>query len=110
MAKIVMTPRSPPRAWPMNHMIAPTAAAAGRVMSQAATMRAATPQRTSAPFLPMPVPRIEPVATCVVESAKPRWLEVRMTAADADSAAMPCGEAISTRPLPSVRMMRQPPR
>ncbi len=26
------------------------------------------------------------------------------------SAAMPCGEEISTRPLPRVRMIRQPPR
>ena len=33
-----------------------------------------------------------------------------MTAAEADSAAMPCGASISTRPLPSVRMTRQPPR
>lgn len=48
-------------------------------------------------------------ATCVVDSAKPRWLEARMTAADDDSAAMPCGELISTRPLPRVRMMRHPP-
>jgi hypothetical protein len=32
-----------------------------------------------------------------------------MTAADAVSAAMPCGDSISTKPLPSVRMTRQPP-
>ena len=32
-----------------------------------------------------------------------------MTAAEADSAAMPCGDSISTRPLPKVRMTRQPP-
>ena len=53
---------------------------------------------------------MEPVATCVVDSAKPRWLDARMTAAEALSAAMPCGDVISTSPLPSVRMMRQPPR
>ena len=32
-----------------------------------------------------------------------------MIAADDVSAAMPCGEAISTKPLPSVRITRQPP-
>ncbi len=74
------------------------------------TIRPATCQRTSAPGRPTPEPRIEPVATCVVESAKPRWLEARMTAAELLSAAMPCGLEISTRPLPRVRMMRQPPR
>ena len=31
------------------------------------------------------------MATWVVDSAKPRWLEARMTAAEALSAAMPCG-------------------
>ena len=67
------------------------------------------PHRTVAPGLPTPEPRIEPVATWVVDSAKPRWLDVRMTAADALSAAMPCGGEISTRPLPSVRITRQPP-
>ncbi|CPU67637.1 Uncharacterised protein [Mycobacteroides abscessus] len=34
----------------------------------AASMRPATPQRTFAPGIPTPEPRIEPVATCVVES------------------------------------------
>ena len=79
-------------------------------MHQATTIRPATAQRTVRPGRPIPVPRIEPVATWVVDRAKPRWLEARMTAADALSAAMPCGELISTSPLPSVRMMRQPPR
>ena len=32
-----------------------------------------------------------------------------MTAAEEDCAAKPCGESISIRPLPSVRMIRQPP-
>jgi hypothetical protein len=55
---------------------------------------------------------IEPVATWVVERAKPRWLEARMTVADAVASALarPWGEEMSTRPLPIVRMMRQPPR
>ena len=66
--------------------------------------------RFAAPGLPTPEPRIEPVATWVVDSAKPRWLDARMTAAEEDSAAIPCGGAMSTSPLPSVRMIRQPPR
>ena len=55
-------------------------------------------------------PTMLPVATWVVDRAKPRWLEARMTAADEASAAIPCGEEISTSPLPRVRMIRQPPR
>jgi len=50
-------------------------------------IRPATFQRTLAPFLPSPVPMIEPVATCVVDSGKPKLLDSRMTAADADSSA-----------------------
>src|SRR5664279_1372839 len=75
-----------PKTWPMNHTTAPTTAAAGRVSSQPATMRPATLQRTSAPRLPMPEPRIDPVATWVVDSAKPKWLDARMTAAEDASA------------------------
>src|SRR5436853_6832736 len=90
--------------------MAPTMPADGRVISQAAAIRPATPQRTSAPGLPTPLPRMEPVATWVVDSEKPKWLDSRMIAAEEVSAAMPCGDLISTRPLPSVRMTRQPPR
>ena len=36
--------------------------------TQAVAIRPATFQRTSAPFLPSPVPMIDPVATCVVDS------------------------------------------
>ena len=39
---------------------APTSPAAGRVISQATAIRPATAQRTSAPGLPTPLPRIEP--------------------------------------------------
>ena len=46
-------------------------AAEGKVMHQAAIILAATHQLTFAPFLPTPEPRIEPVATCVVDRAKP---------------------------------------
>ncbi len=49
------------------------------------------------------------MATCVVESDSPKWLDARITAAEDDSAAIPCGDSISTRPLPRVRMIRQPP-
>jgi hypothetical protein len=51
----------------------------------------------------------EPVVTWVVESANPRWLAARITAAEALSAAIPWGDRISTRPLPRVRMIRRPP-
>lgn len=95
---------------PTHHMTAPTTPAQGSVMHHATSIRPATAHLTLAPGRPRPVPRIEPVATWVVESAKPRWLEARMTAADELSAAIPWGELISTSPLPRVRMMRQPPR
>ena len=78
--------------------------------SHAVTIRLATPHRTSPPGLPSPLPSTEPVQTCVVESAYPKWVDSRMTAAEDDSAAMPCGDLISTSPLPRVRMIRQPPR
>ena len=94
----------------MYHITAPTSPAAGRVMSQASDHPAGdAPADRRRPACPTPEPRIEPVATWVVDRANPRWLDVRMTAADALSAAMPCGGEISTRPLPSVRMTRQPP-
>ncbi|CKQ05554.1 Uncharacterised protein [Mycobacterium tuberculosis] len=50
-------------------MKAPTSPANGSVTSHATTMRPATPQRTSAPGLPTPLPSTDPVATCVVDSA-----------------------------------------
>jgi hypothetical protein len=45
----------------------------------------------------------------VVDSAKPRALEARIVAAVEDSAEKPCAGLTSVSPLPSVRMMRQPP-
>ncbi len=78
-------------------------------MTQAITIRSATRHCTWAPGRPTPEPRIDPVATCVVDRANPKWLDARMTAAEELSAAIPCGVLISTRPLPTVRMMRQPP-
>jgi hypothetical protein len=109
MPKTTSTPASPPMTWAMAQQIAPATAASGSVSNHATTIRPITAQRTSAP-LPRPVPRIAPVAVCVVDSGNPKWAEVKMIAAEADSAARPCGESISTRPLPSVRMIRQPPR
>ena len=43
--------------------MAPTAPADGSVISQAVAIRPATPQRTSAPGLPTPLPSTEPVTT-----------------------------------------------
>ena len=88
---------------------APTAAAAGRVSSQASAICPATPQRTAASRRPAPAPRIAPVATWVVDSAKPRCDDARMTVAALVSAAKPCGVWISLTRLPRVRMIRQPP-
>ena len=58
---------------------------------------------------PAPAPKIAPVATWVVDSAKPRCDEARMTVAALVSAAKPCGVWISLTRLPSVWMIRQPP-
>jgi len=54
--------------WASQYERAPTTPSEGRVNSQAVAIRPATFQRTSAPFLPSPVPMIDPVATCVVDS------------------------------------------
>src|SRR6478609_739207 len=86
----------------------PTAPAAGTVMTHATNILRATDHCTLA-RRPTPVPRIEPVATCVVESEYPKWLESRMTDADDMSADMPWRESRRTSPLPRVRMTRQPP-
>ena len=91
------------------HAAAPTRPDAGKVTSQAMTILPATPQFTLLPRLPRPVPMIEPEHTWVVESAKPRCEETRIVAAELASAAKPWGVLISVRPLPSVRMTRQPP-
>jgi len=79
------------------------------VMSQPSAMRPAVPQRTEAPLRPSPTPITEPEATCVVESAKPRWLEARIVAVVADSAAKPWAGSTSVMSRPMVLMMRQPP-
>lgn len=86
----------------------PTTAAAGKVTSQAMSMRPATFQLTGVP-LPSPDPMIEPEQTCVVDKAKPKWEDTRMVVAELASAAKPCGVLISVSPLPNVRMTRQPP-
>src|SRR6185312_861110 len=80
---------------------APTTAAAGSVSSQATAIWPATLHCTVARRRPAAAPKIEPVATCVVESAKPRLAEVRISAALAVSAAKPCGVWISLTRLPS---------
>src|SRR5829696_6348865 len=70
---------------------APTIAAAGRVNSHARAICPATPHCTDAGRRPAPAPKIAPVATWVVDSAKPRWDEARMTVAALVSAAKPAG-------------------
>ena len=69
---------------------APTAAAAGSVSSHAMATWPATPQCTDATPRPAPAPKTEPVATCVVDSGKPRCDEVRITVAVLVPAAKPC--------------------
>ncbi len=51
-----------------------------------------------------------PEQTWVVESEKPMCEDARIAAAALVWAAKPCCGARSVSPLPSVRMMRQPPR
>jgi hypothetical protein len=68
MARRMITPRLPPMPWASQYARAPATPAAGRVNSHAVAIRPATVQRTSAPFLPSPVPMIDPVATWVVDS------------------------------------------
>ena len=89
---------------------APTAAAAGSVSSHATAIWPATLHCTEASLRPAPAPKIEPVATWVVDRGKPRCDEARITAALLVSAAKPCGVWISLTRLPSVWMIRQPPR
>ena len=105
----ISTPQPPPTTT-MNAATAPTSPAAGRVSTQPIAIRPAVRQRTAEPRRPSPDPITEPEATCVVESAKPSALEARMVAAVEVSAAKPCAGLTSVRPLPRVRMMRQPPR
>ncbi len=94
---------------PTHHISAPIRAAIGKVVAQAVTIRPAVDQRTGVPR-PRPPPSTEPVATWVVERAKPRWLADSRTAAVAPSLDMPWRGVMSTSPLPRVRMIRQPPR
>jgi hypothetical protein len=101
------TPNGPVKA--IAAATAPNSAAAGRVSTQPYIIRRAVPQRTSDSFRPAPLPITEPEHTCVVESSNPMCAEARIAAAEVVSAAKPCGEYRSTRPLPIVRMIRQPP-
>lgn len=93
-----------------NSAPAPTRPAAGSVRPQAMNIRVAVDQRTTPPLRPRPAPITAPEQDCVVESEKPRCEEARMTVAALVWAAKPCGGWRSVRPLPMVRMMRQPPR
>ncbi len=96
---------------PQTHSaIAATRAAAGRVRPQATNIRVAVDQRTTPPLRPRPAPITAPETECVVDREKPRCEEARMTVAALVWAAKPCCGWRSVRPLPMVRMMRQPPR
>jgi hypothetical protein len=100
---MISAPPSPPTRLPRYHIRTPTTVAAGNVISQAVTIRPATRQRTWAPGLPTPEPRIEPVATCVVDSANPSALRVGpvpaaisasvMTPIDFCASFVPCASA-----------------
>ncbi len=101
-------PRSPVRM--ISSAPAETRAAAGRVRPHATNMRVAVDQRTTPPLRPRPAPITAPEQAWVVEREKPRLEEARMTLAAEVWAAKPCCGWRSVRPLPMVRMMRQPPR
>lgn len=60
-------PSQPPAALCTSCAAAPNDAAAGKVTSQATTIRRAVDHRTSDPR-PTPDPTFEPLATCVVDS------------------------------------------
>jgi len=68
MIRRMITPVLPPMPWASQYERAPTTPAEGSVNTHAVAIRPATFHRTSAPFLPSPVPMIDPVATCVVDS------------------------------------------
>src|SRR5918994_4392037 len=72
-----------PNTLTIPYVSAPTAADAGRVSTQATTMLPATPQRTAETRLAAPAPMIAPEIVWVVESGKPAWEAVRITAAPA---------------------------
>mgnify|MGYP003693920375 CR=1 FL=1 len=71
MAVTTMTPRAPPMPLATNQHSAPAIPALGSVRTQATTMRPNTPHRTGT-RRPTPDPRMEPLATCVVDRAMPR--------------------------------------
>src|ERR1041384_4976879 len=83
-----ITPKVPVPA--TQEAAAPITAAEGRVKLQASTIRPAIPQCTEASRRPAPAPKIEPVQTWVVDNGRPRWLELRITAALVVSALKPC--------------------
>ncbi len=85
---VTPTPIFPPMASWVEKVSVPTPRADGKVRTQATIIRPKTGQRIST-LASMPEPTTELVQTCVVESGKPRYEEVRMVAADEVSAANP---------------------
>ena len=88
---------------------APLAAAAGSVSSHARARCPAMLHRTDAALRAAPAPKIEPVATWVVDSGNPRCEEARMTVAALVLAAKPGGGSIAQTRMPTVWMIRHPP-
>src|SRR3954470_21002275 len=96
--------------WPaVKAATAPNAAAAGMVSSHAKTTWRPRLQCTDAAPRAAPAPKIEPVATCVVDNGKPRCEEARITVAVLVDAAKPCCVWIALTRLPRVWIIRHPP-
>ena len=70
----------------------------------------ATPQRTADTRLAAPAPITPPLITCVVESGNPKCEDARITAAPAPEAENPWAGSILMIRVPTVRMMRHPPK
>src|SRR5664280_2758663 len=80
------------------------------VSTQAQAMLPATPHLTAESPPVAPEPMMEAVIVCVVEIGKPKWLAVKMTAAEPVSAAKPWMGSRWMTLVPSVWMMRRPPK
>ena len=85
------------------------AAAQGRVSTHAQTMRPATPQRTAEELRTLPVPTIDPVMVCVVETGTPSEVARNSEMAPLVSAQNPPTGASLVMRIPMVRTIRHPP-
>src|SRR5882757_818450 len=85
------------------------APAMGIVITQATTMRRATPQRTAETRRAAPTPTMAPVMVWVVETGTPSQVAMNRVAAPPVSAQNPCIGVSRVIRRPMVRTMRQPP-